>query len=138
MALQYSDPLRNAQVDQLKALVSTGAGALLKIWSGSAPAGPATTDGGGAMLCSIALPNPFMQAASAGTALMNTGPWNGTGTAAAAGGTTATHFRIYSPAGGTFAIIQGNVTTDLILNNTSIANGQSVQVTQFTISAQNQ
>ena len=33
--------------------------------------------------------------------------------------------------------VQGNVTTDLVLNNTSITNGQTVTVTQFTVTAGN-
>jgi hypothetical protein len=33
--------------------------------------------------------------------------------------------------------IQGNVTTDLVLNNTSIASGQTVTVTSFTVTAGN-
>jgi hypothetical protein len=33
--------------------------------------------------------------------------------------------------------IQGNVTSDLILNNTNIASGQTVTVTSFTVTAGN-
>jgi hypothetical protein len=38
---------------------------------------------------------------------------------------------------GRWCVVQGNVTTDLTLNNTNIASGQTVQVTSFTVTAGN-
>ena len=59
------------------------------------------------------------------------GTWS---VAASATGTAAT-FRMYD--GSSVCHVQGNVTTDLVLNNTSITSGQTVTVTQFSVTAGN-
>lgn len=59
---------------------------------------------------------------------------SGTGTAGAAGGTTATWFRLWKT-DGTTPVMDGTVGisgADLNLNNTSIATGQTVSVSAFT------
>jgi hypothetical protein len=39
--------------------------------------------------------------------------------------------------GSSVCAVQGNVTTDLVLNNTSITSGQTVSVTQFNVTDAN-
>jgi len=126
MAFQYSATLRTNQVGQLQTTIGTGAS--LKIYSGAEPANCAAADPSG-LLCTISLPSTFLT--SSGGATTIAGTWSAN---ASAGGTAAS-FRMYDT-GGT-CHIQGNVTSDLILNNTNIASGQTVTVTSFTVTAGN-
>lgn len=132
MAIQYSVAVRNAQLDAFES--TTGTSAKLRLYSGTAPADCATA-ASGTLLCEIALPSDWMNNAASGQKTL-LGTWSGTGAAAAGTGTAAGYFRIVDNAG-TTCHMQGNVTTDLVLNNTSIANGQAVSVTSFTISRGN-
>ena len=134
MALQYSVAVRNAQLDALETAVGTSA--ILKIRSGSAPATCATADSG-TVLATISLPSDWMAAASSGSKSKN-GTWEDT-SADATG--TAEHWRLYA-SDGTTCHAQGTCGlpasgADMILDNTSIASGQSVTVTSFSISAGN-
>ena len=65
-----------------------------------------------------------------------TGTWSNSSPGASRAG-TALYWRIYDGAGTPVCHLQGDVVNDLVLNNTSIAVGQTVTVTQFTISAGN-
>ena len=135
MALQYSTTLRNNQLDQIQSTVSTGGH--LAIFTGSPPAncGTSTT---GSTLVDITLPSTFMSAASGGAAA-KTGTWS----VAASGTGTAGYYRIFSS--GTLSgacIIQGTVTAtggggDMTLDNVSIASGQTVTISTYTITAGN-
>ena len=134
MALQYSVSVRNAELDAIETAI--GAGAVLKIRTGSVPATVATADSG-TVLATMTLPSDWMAAASSGSKAKS-GTWQDT-SADATG--TAGHFRIYA-SDGTTAHIQGTVTItggggDLILDNTSIASGQVVTVSSFSIAAVN-
>jgi hypothetical protein len=134
MALQYSATVRNAQLDAFETAI--GASAVLKIRSGSAPADCATADSG-TVLATLSLPSDWMAAASAGSKAKS-GTWEDA-TADATG--TAAHFRVYA-SDGTTCHAQGTVTAtggggDMTLDNTSIASGQKVTITTFTISAGN-
>lgn len=134
MALQYSVAVRNAQLDALETAVGTSA--ILKIRSGSAPATCATADSG-TVLATINLPSDWMAAASSGSK-SKSGTWEDT-SADATG--TAGHWRLYA-SDGTTCHAQGTITAtggggDMTLDNTSIASGQAVTVTSFTISAGN-
>lgn len=126
MAFQYSATLRNNQVGQLQTTV--GATGSLKIFSGAEPANCAAADPTG-LLVTITLPASFLTSSGGVTTIA------GTWSASASATGTAASFRIYdnTPA----CHIQGNVTTDLVLNNTSIASGQTVTVTQFSVTAGN-
>ena len=127
MALQYGVNFRNAGLNG-KA-TNLGATSTLKIFSGAVPANCAAADPTG-LLCTMTLPAaPFATAAAGAMALAGT--WNGT---ASATGTAACH-RIYDSSAN--CAIQGNVTTDLVLNNTSITNGQSISVTGYTLTSGN-
>ena len=82
------------------------------------------------LLATITLPaSPF--AAASGGIMNMAGTWS---VAASGTGTAASH-RIYDSSAN--CAIQGNVTTDLVLNNTSINSGQTVAVTQYTLTAGN-
>jgi hypothetical protein len=127
MALQYGVLFRNAGLNAKAA--NLGATASLKIFSGAVPANCAAADPTG-LLCTITLPATPFGAASAG-AIALAGSWTAN---ASASGVAASH-RVYDSSGN--CAIQGNVTTDLILNNTSITSGQSVTVTGYTLTSGN-
>ena len=134
MAIQYSAAVRNAQLDALETAIGTSA--VLKIRTGAAPANVATADSG-TVLATMTLPSDWLAAASSGSKAKS-GTWQDT-SADATG--TAAHFRIYA-SDGTTAHIQGTVTAtggggDLTLDNTSIASGQSVTISSFTLTAAN-
>lgn len=134
MAIQLSASVRNARLDAIESTI--GASAVLKIRSGGAPADVATADSG-TVLATLTLPSDWMAAASAGTK-DKSGTWQD---ASADATGTAAHFRIYA-SDGTTAHLQGTVTAtggggDLTLDNVSIASGQSVTITSFTLNEAN-
>jgi len=130
MALKLSTTVKNARLDAIETAIGTSA--VLKIRSGPAPAAITGADSGD-VLASLTLPSDWLAAASNGTKAIS-GTWQDT-SADAAG--TAGHFRIYA-SDGTTQHIQGTVTAtgaggDMTLDNTSIAAGQSITITSFTI-----
>jgi hypothetical protein len=126
MTYQYGVALRTAQVAALQTQI--GASGTLKIFSGAEPANCAAADPTG-LLATIVLPATFLT--SSGGATTIAGTWSVAATATG----TAQCFRMYD--GSSVCHIQGNVTTDLVLNNTSITSGQTVTVTSFTVTAGN-
>lgn len=126
MAFQFGATLRNNQVSQIQNTI--GASGTLKVFSGAEPANCAAADPAG-LLATIALPASFLTSTGGVTTIA--GVWS---VAASAGGTAAS-FRMYD--GSAVCHVQGNVTTDLVLNNTNITTGQTVQVTSFTVTAGN-
>lgn len=134
MALQYSTTLRNAQLDQVETTISTAP--ILRILSGSPPADCATAQSG-TVLAELTLPSDWMAAASGGSKAKS-GTWQDS-SANATG--TAGYFRILDSSA-TTCHMQGTVTAtggggDMTLDNTSIASGQSVTISTFTLSAGN-
>lgn len=134
MAFQFSTAVRNAALDAIETAIGTGA--ILKIRSGSVPASVATADAG-TVLATMTLPSDWLAAASGGSKAKS-GTWEDT-SADAGSPTNAGHFRIYA-SDGTTAHIQGTVTAtggggDMTLDNISIAAGQAVVITSFTITA---
>jgi hypothetical protein len=134
MAMQYSVTLRNAQLDAVETTISTAP--LLRILTGSPPATCATAQSG-TLLVEMTLPSDWMAAASSGSKAKS-GTWQDT---SADGTGTAGYFRIVD-SGGTTCHVQGTVTAtggggDMTLDNVSIASGQSVSITTFSISAGN-
>lgn len=121
MTLQFGTGLRNNQAAQIQATI--GASGTLKIFSGAEPANCAASDPAG-LLATITLPATFLTNTGAVTTIAGT--WS---VAASATGTAAS-FRMYD--GSSVCQLQGNVTTDLVLNNVSITSGQTVSVTAFT------
>ena len=134
MSLQYSVSVRNAKLDAVETAVGTSA--ILKIRAGSVPANCAAADSG-SVLATLSLPSDWMAAASSGSKALS-GTWQDT-SADATG--TAGHFRIYA-SDGTTCHIQGTITAtggggDMTIDNTSIAAGQQITVTAFTLTAGN-
>lgn len=128
MAIQLGASVRNARLDAIESTIGTSP--ILKIRTGSAPADCATADSG-TVLATLTLPSDWLAAASSGSKAKS-GTWQDT-SADATG--TAGHFRIYD-SGGSTCHLQGTCgigTGDLQLDNTSIASGQSVTVTGFTL-----
>lgn len=130
MSIQLSAAVRNARLDQIETTIGTAA--VMKIRTGAAPADCATADSG-TVLATLTLPSDWMAAASSGSKAKS-GTWSDT-SADATG--TAAHFRIYA-SDGTTIHLQGTVTAtggggDLTLDNTSIASGQAVTITAFTL-----
>lgn len=130
MAFQFSTTVRNASLDAIETTI--GAAPTLEIRSGAAPANCGAADGG-TVLATMTLPSDWLAAASSGSKALS-GTWQDT--SADAGG-TAGHFRIKV---GATCHIQGSVTAtggggDMTLDNTSIAVGQQVTITSFTLNA---
>lgn len=97
----------------------------LKLFSAAEATNAAAADPSG-LLCTMQLPMDALTVSS-GVASLN-GSWAGTGSAAG----NAASFRIYDPSGSN-CTHQGNTTTDLVLNNPSIAVGQAVSVSGYTV-----
>lgn len=134
MAFRFSTTLRNNMASQIQSTVAAaGSTAMqLRLYSGSEPASPAAALGGGdVLLCTITLPASFLT--STGGATARAGTWSGTGSANG----TAGYFRIYDMAGTPVCHLQGNVTTDLVLDNPSIATGQQVTINSFVVTIGN-
>jgi hypothetical protein len=134
MAVQLSIAVRNARLDSIETTIGTSA--ILRIRSGAQPATCATADSG-TVLATLNLPTDWMAAASSGSKAI-LGTWQDL-SADATG--TAGHFRIYD-SGGTTCGIQGSITAtggggDMTLDNTSIASGQQVTITSFTLTDAN-
>ena len=130
MPFQFSVAARNAAIDAIETTI--GAAPTLEIRSGTVPANCAAADAG-TLLAAMTLPSDWLGAASNGSKTI-LGTWQDT-SADAAG--TAGHFRIKA---GATCHIQGTVTAtggggDMTLDNTSIAAGQQVTVTAFTLNA---
>lgn len=133
MALQLSTQVRNARLDAIES--TAGFSAKLQIRSGVAPANCAAASSG-TLLAELTLPSDYMSAASSGSKV-KIGTWTATATATG----TAGHFRIVDSAG-TTCHLQGSVTAtsgggDMELDNTSIASGQTVTVSTFTLNEAN-
>jgi hypothetical protein len=126
MTMQYGTVLRTNEVGQIQTTI--GSSGHLKIFSGAQPANCAAADPSG-LLADITLPATFLTSAAGATTIAGT--WS---VAASATGTAAC-FRMYD--GSAVCHIQGNCTTDLVLNNTSITSGQTVTINSFTVTAGN-
>lgn len=129
MALQFSTAVRNARLDTIESTIGSST-VTVEIRTGAAPATCATADSG-TLLATLTLPADWMAAASGGSKAIS-GTWQDT---SADGAGTAAHFRLKQS---TTCHIQGTVTAtggggDLTLDNTSIAIGQQVTITSFTL-----
>lgn len=131
MARQFGTSLRNAMADSYENHI--GAAPVLEIRTGAPPANPATADSG-TLIASATLPSDWLTAAASGAKSKN-GTWTVVGLPAAGGGTAAGHFRLKQ---GATCHDQGTVTVtggggDMTLNNVNIANGQSIDVSSFSL-----
>lgn len=130
MSVQLAVSTRNARLDAIE--TDLGSDPDLEIRTGAPPADCATADSG-SLLASLQLPADAFAAASSGSKAKS-GTWQGT----ASGSGTAGHFRIKTSGGVTK--IQGTVgqgSGDLSLDNTNIANGQTVTVSSFSLTDAN-
>lgn len=130
MAFQFSTTSRNAALDAIETAIGTAP--TLEIRTGSAPANCAAADTG-SVLATMTLPSDWLAAASSASKALS-GTWQD---ASADGTGTAGHFRIKASS---TCHIQGSITAaggggDMTLDNVSIAAGQVVSVTSFTLSA---
>jgi hypothetical protein len=132
MAFQFSTGARNAALDAIETTIGTSA--ILRIRTGAPPANCAAARTG-TVLVTMNLPSDWLAAASSGSKV-KAGTWQDT-SADATG--TAAHFEVMD-SGGTTCHMQGTVTAtsgggDMEIDNTSIATGQQVTVTAFTLNA---
>lgn len=132
MSLQFSTTFRNGLLDLLDTI--PGSYQTLIIYDGSVPANCAASETGTALVV-FDLQQPSWDPASSGSKSMA----DITITVLAVAGGTAGHFRLYDGAVGT-CHIQGTVTAtggggDMTVDNTSIAAGQTINLTQFTLTA---
>jgi hypothetical protein len=141
MPLQYGGTLGGNQLTAIQTAV--GSGGLLRIYSSAAAAHPGSTEPTG-LLATITLPATFITVTAGTTSAAAFTTISGSWTVAASGGgagTNALSFRIYDSAA-TTCHLAGTVTAtggggDLQLNNVSIATGQTVTVTAFSITQGN-
>ena len=136
MSFQTSDTVANAMLDAFETAIGTSA--VLKIYdlTSGAPANCAAAITG-TVLATITLPSDWMAGASS-RSKAKSGTWQDA-SADAAG--TADFFRLFA-SDGTTCHAQGTVTVtggggNLTLDNTSIASGQSVTITTFSIADNN-
>ena len=129
MAIKYDTTTRNDMLAALNTRIGTSA--KLRIYNGTRPANVGTAITSQTMLAELTCNATAFAATPSGGVLTANAISNGT--AAATG--TASWYRLFQ-SNGTTAISDGDVATsgsDLNLNNTSIATGQTVSVTSFTI-----
>ena len=128
MAIQYSTTHRTNAMSTLNTDIGTSAQII--IYTGSAPANVGTAPTGTLLVQFAGNVTAFGSAASGVLTANAVANANATGTG------TAGYFRI-NTSGGT-AVVQGTCGTsgtDMILTNTSIASGQTIQFTSMTITA---
>jgi hypothetical protein len=127
MAIQMSTTLRNARLDAIE--TTAGTAARVRIYSGSVPASCAAA-ATGTLLAEWTLASDWAGAASGGTKSFSSTPLATTGITAG----TAGYYRLTDNAG-TTTHMQGTVGTsgtDMIIDNTSIAASQAVNITGWT------
>jgi len=138
MTIQYSIPVRNAQLDAWETTIGTTP--VINLYAevptaNCAAAAPAT------LIASGTLPADWSAAAVNGQKTILNGPFTVTGVAAAGAGTPALSYRIYDSTGttcheqGTVSITGGG--GDLQLDNTNIANNQVLTISTQTRNAGN-
>jgi hypothetical protein len=132
MTRTYSFAVADARNDAVETAIGTAP--KFRLYSGTMPTNARTALSGNTLLAEGALPSDWMSA-SAGGVKAKTGTWTLTGQAGAGGGTAATFYRIYDTAG-TNCHEQGTVTAtggggDATMDNTSVANAQSITVNTF-------
>jgi hypothetical protein len=133
MALQLSVTARDNALDSIETTIGTSA--KLYLFSGTVPANCAASDPSG-LLATLSLPSDWMSNAASGSKAL-LGTWSGSGS----GTGTAQSFRIKDSTG-TTCHLQGTVTItgsggDMTVDNPSIATGQTINVTGFTITDAN-
>ena len=129
MPLQLSTAVRNAMLDAIE--TASGTAARLELRTGAPPATCATADSG-TLLISYTMASDWAANAASASKALNNLPLTGSATGAG----TAGHWRLKDNAG-TTCHAQGTITAtggggDMTVDNTSIASGQTVNVTGLT------
>ena len=130
--LKYSNGTRDAQQQGL--ITYAGSGAIIHIYDGTQPSNANTAISGQTLLVSLTISGSFGTDSNGTITLSSVS----NGTAVATG--TAQFFRI-TKSDNTTVVMDGSVGTssaDMILNNTSIASGQTVSISSGTIIRANQ
>lgn len=132
--MQYAVSIRDAQNDAIETDIGTSP--LLRIYNGTPPANVAAALSGNTLLAEATLPSDWMGASSAGVK-SKAGTWTATGQSGAGSGTAGTFFRILTSGG--VAKIQGTFGAgqEMVPDNNSIANGQTVTIASFSITRGN-
>lgn len=134
MAIQFSIPVRNARLDALTTVI--GASANLIIYSGTQPADCSEAPTG-TVLATLKLPSSWMVAAASGSK-GKTGTWSDI---SADNTGEAGYFRIYdslmSICGMQGSVSESGGDGDMIIDNISIVQGQTVSVSSFTLTEGN-
>jgi hypothetical protein len=133
MTIQYSVPVRNAQLDAVESVI--GASAILHFYTGAPPANCAAADTG-VLLGTMNLPADWMANAAAGSKVLS-GVWAGSGVATGNAG----YFRIKDTTDTTTGM-QGTVTVtggggDLTLNSVAFVAAVPISQNTFTLNAGN-
>lgn len=130
MALEITDDVKNAMLDQIETII--GSSAILKIRTGSPPVSITDADTG-TVLATLNLPSDWLSSASSGE-IEKLGTWEDLtpDTTGVAG-----HFRIYE-SDGTTQKIQGTVgltfQSDMRVNNTNVSPSYPFEIIEFKIS----
>jgi hypothetical protein len=132
MAITHANIVRNAFADIIANIVPslTASNLILKLLSGTPPANAAAALAGNAVVAQITGVNfgtPSLGVTSVTSSVADTN---------AVGG-TATFFRLYQSGGADPAntMLQGNVGTDLLINNATISAGSTVSLTSGSYTA---
>lgn len=130
--LQRSVAARNGRLDSFE--VTVGTAAKIRILTGTQPATCATAESG-TLLVAYTLASDWAANASSGTKTLNSLPIAGT----ASGTGTAGYYRITDNAGTTCHEqgTCGTATVDMVIDNTSIVSGQTVNITGWTVTEPN-
>lgn len=131
MTTRIPDASQQAACDAVVDRIDVGGAGSLKIYTGSQPADADSTPAGTLLVTISLAATAFGSASSAGTATLASTPRSGTAVAAG----TAGCFEVVS--GGGLKVFQGSVTAtggggDLTVDNTSIASGQTVNISSLT------
>lgn len=135
MAIQLSEAVRDAMNDAIETTLGTDAHLIIYDLDAGAPA--ACSDAITATkLATLVLPSDYFSASSGGVMAL-TGTWTNASTTDGTG--TADFFRLLD-SGETACGLQGTAgmssdTPDLVLDNSSIATGQTVTITTFSLTA---
>lgn len=133
--MQYATTIRDGQNDYIETNVGTSP--IARVYSGSVPANVGASLGSAVLLAEGTLPSDWMGASSGGVKA-KAGTWTLTGQTGASTGTAGTFFRIYA-SDGTTPKIQGTfgAAGEMVPDNNSIANGQTVTIVTFSITRGN-
>jgi hypothetical protein len=133
--MRISDAVRNALATAFATAVDAGTGdSKLQLYSGTRPGSIGGTPSGD-LLAELTLPGPAFGSPSAGTITADTIPPTVGTSAAGAGGTPVGWFRVLDGDG---TVVEdsasvGTSGTELVLNQTSVYEGEDVEVTAWTV-----